>query len=413
MGPRSIEKFQKIAFSKIKQNAAIQTLLDFSYDNNLAAAAWRLPGETEKHLIVDLSGEFKRVKTDLEELDEGFIFAPFDNPQNQQSIFVRADFHYSSAQRKLQLDPRYDGTENPGLDLDPLFDSLSDPDRLPESAAHYYINRDYRASGTDQKTYEGWVKQALEAIHAEEFHKVVPCRTKCIQLGAKFDLVKNFLALCKAYPNAFISVVSVPGLGTWMGATPEALISMDKHKIFRTASLAGTQLYDPAKPLPQVAWTQKEIEEQAMVSRFIINCFKKIRLREFEEIGPRTSKAANLVHLKTDYLVDTKEVNFPQLGTVMLELLHPTSAVCGMPRQSALDFIKRTENFDRAFYTGYLGPVNLGEESHLFVNLRCMQLLAGEAVLYAGAGIIADSEPEMEWQETEIKCDTLLNVIRP
>ena len=84
-----------------------------------------------------------------------------------------------------------------------------------------------------------------------------------------------------------------------------------------------------------------------------------------------------------------------------------------MPRQSALDFIKRTENFDRAFYTGYLGPVNMGEESHLFVNLRCMQLLAGEAVLYAGAGIIADSEPEMEWQETEIKCDTLLNVIRP
>ena len=60
-----------------------------------------------------------------------------------------------------------------------------------------------------------------------------------------------------------------------------------------------------------------------MVSRFIINCFKKIRLREFEEIGPRTSKAANLVHLKTDYLVNTKEVNFPQLGTVMLELLHP------------------------------------------------------------------------------------------
>ncbi len=66
MGPRSTEKFQNIAFSKVKQKAAIQTLLDFSFDNNLAAAAWRLPGDTEKHLIVDLSGEVKQVKTDLD-----------------------------------------------------------------------------------------------------------------------------------------------------------------------------------------------------------------------------------------------------------------------------------------------------------------------------------------------------------
>ena len=164
-------------------------------------------------------------------------------------------------------------------------------------------------------------------------------------------------------------------------------------------------------PLAQVPWTQKEIEEQAFVSRYIINCFKKIRLREFEEIGPRTVKAANLIHLRTDYVVDMKALNFPQLGTVMLDLLHPTSAVCGMPKEPALAFLQSHEKFERRFYSGYLGPVNIDQESHLFVNLRCMQIFSDKAILYSGAGTTSDSVPEKEWEETENKMQTLLNLI--
>jgi isochorismate synthase len=95
----------------------------------------------------------------------------------------------------------------------------------------------------------------------------------------------------------------------------------------------------------------------------------------------------------------------------MLELLHPTSAVCGMPRQASLDFIKENEGFDRKLYSGYLGPVNLLGETNLFVNLRCMSLSQKQAVIYAGAGVTADSNPEKEWQETELKCETLLNIL--
>jgi isochorismate synthase len=161
----------------------------------------------------------------------------------------------------------------------------------------------------------------------------------------------------------------------------------------------------------QAVWTQKEIEEQALVSRYIVNCFKKIRLREYEEVGPRTAIAGNLMHLRTDFTVDMQATNFPQLGTVMLELLHPTSAVCGMPKEPALAFIRAGEGFDRQFYSGYLGPVNIAGESHMFVNLRCVQLVAGKAILYAGAGITADSVPEKEWTETELKCQTLLQAL--
>ncbi len=162
-----------------------------------------------------------------------------------------------------------------------------------------------------------------------------------------------------------------------------------------------------------VAWTQKDIEEQALVCRYIISCFKKIRLREYVETGPKTVVAGNLLHLKTDYDVDMTATGFPQLGSIMLKLLHPTSAVCGMPLQNALDFLAKEEKYDREFYSGFIGPVNIDSESHIYVNLRCMQILKDKkAQLYAGAGVTSDSIPEKEWEETEIKMNTLLNVIQ-
>jgi isochorismate synthase len=105
---------------------------------------------------------------------------------------------------------------------------------------------------------------------------------------------------------------------TWLCATPEILVSQDAEGIFKTISLAGTQsaiLPDGHVVSSQDArWSQKEIEEQAFVSRYIIECFKKIRLREYIENGPKTIKAGNLLHLKTEYLVDTKALNFASCG---------------------------------------------------------------------------------------------------
>jgi isochorismate synthase len=259
------------------------------------------------------------------------------------------------------------------------------------------------------------VRQAVVEIERGTFHKVVPARQKLIPLPATFDAIRTFFRLCETYPQAFISIISIPGIGTWIGASPEMLISTfpseNGGKFFRTVALAGTQSIQPNSKLTDAAWRQKEIEEQALVSRYIINCFKKIRLREYEEIGPKTVAAGNLMHLKTTYTVDMDAVNFPDLGSVMLSLLHPTSAVCGMPKVPALDFLLKHEGFDRSFFSGFLGPVNIQDETHVYVNLRCMHLLKEQAVLYAGAGVTADSDPEREWHETEIKLNTLLDVI--
>jgi isochorismate synthase len=115
--------------------------------------------------------------------------------------------------------------------------------------------------------------------------------------------------------------------------------------------------------------------------------------------------------LKTTYKVDKQAVNFPELASVMLKLLHPTSAVCGMPKDAALQFINETEAHERSYFSGFLGPIHKAGKTNLFVNLRCCQFFEGAVAFYAGAGITEDSNPEKEWEETEMKCDVLASVI--
>jgi isochorismate synthase len=269
--------------------------------------------------------------------------------------------------------------------------------------------------------YVRHVAEAVEAMQRGEFRKVVLSRTKQVRFTDAPNAVALFDKLCEKYPTAFVSAVSLPEKGQiWISATPERLVSQDANGIFRTVSLAGTQSAADANGVPkrpsEAMWSQKEIEEQALVSRYIIECFKKIRLREYLEEGPKTIIAGNLMHLGTQFTVDTQEVRYPQLGTVMLRLLHPTSAVCGTPRDTAFNFIRQHETHPREFYAGFLGPINIeatneGAASNLFVHIRCMKLEGQVATLYAGAGLTEDSVPEREWLETEMKCQTLLSVI--
>src|SRR5690606_11642362 len=127
--------------------------------------------------------------------------------------------------------------------------------------------------------------------------------------------------------------------------------------------------------------------------------------------GPKTIVAGSLMHLRSDFHVDMKATNFPQLGSVMLQWLHPTSAVCGMPLENALAFLLANEGYNREFYAGYLGPVNHNGNIDIYVNLRCCQISERVAVFYSGAGVTVDSVPEKEWEETEIKLNNLIHVL--
>jgi isochorismate synthase len=255
------------------------------------------------------------------------------------------------------------------------------------------------------------VEKGVAAIERGELDKIVPARTMAVTFAAGFDPIEFFAELARRYPGAFVSLVSIPGVGTWAGASPELLVESSSKK-FRTVSLAGTQACGENVDLAAAAWRQKEIEEQAMVSRYIIEQFKSLRLREFIEKGPETVRAGSMIHLKTEYSVDLKKVDFSHLGSDMLRLLHPTSAVCGMPREAALEFIVENEAVGRGVYSGYLGPVNQDGVSRLYVNLRCMQIFRDCGRIYAGAGVTHSSDAVKEWDETTLKCNSLLDVMK-
>ena len=377
--------------------------------SNFPAALWRLPKCGHKQFMWGNEPQPKACKIDFEDLPMGFAMSPFLNPDGQETLFIEGDVYL-----KFNSQNRLVNRQNEDQLITKLESLRHDVPKTKQTKPKIRLQV---SSETNKAAFRNSVQKAIEAIDAQEMQKVVLSRTKEMELPEDFSVIDAFDALCMTYPAAFVSLVYLPHLNQiWLGATPETLVSQDENGIFKTVSLAGTQ---PALDgngheisIKNAQWTQKEIEEQAFVSRYIIQCFKKIRVREYEEEGPKTVIAGNLMHLRTDYSVATKEINFPQLGTVMLELLHPTSAICGMPKAPALDFILANEGYDREFYSGFLGPINVENATNLFVNLRCMKIEANRGTLYAGAGITEDSDPEREYIETELKTQTLLRVLQ-
>jgi isochorismate synthase len=395
----------KISASKIpvqQEEELFCILLNHVREHDYSFALWRLPNSQTKNLIISFTST-PPIDTSLEELPEGFIFSPFD--KQKTSCFLKADLSFSFS-NGLLLEPKNPTEISSQNWLQEVVSKV-----LLKKVKPHYSKKNTVDISLDRNKFEQLVQQSIQQIEAGVFEKIVPSRSKSIELPEAFDALEAFQKLCNAYSNAMVSFISIPTIGTWLGATPELLVAVEAKTIFKTVALAGTKIFEEGINLKNVAWTQKEIEEQALVSRYIINNFKKIRLREFEEHGPKTVVAGNLMHLKTEFSVDMKVTNFPQLGSVMLNLLHPTSAVCGMPLETSLEFLQQHEGYDREFYSGYLGPVNMNNNFNIFVNLRCMQLFEGQAIVYAGAGVTVDSVPEHEWEETEMKLNTLLNVI--
>ncbi|HNP19058.1 MAG TPA: isochorismate synthase [Fulvivirga sp.] len=389
----------KLQHTDILTHHPIDTLIDglikFCKVNQYSFATWKNPNSNVINLMVDFSSGLSIDSINLETSPSGFVFSPYD-PQKDK-LFLKKDLFVQwgdstkiDYENSTLTDSLLSFLENETIETDKTLTFSN----LPE----------------DGVSFKSLVALSIDKIKSGIFTKVVPSRHRKIKFNSQQSFGNHFVQLTNTYTNAFVSIVYTPTTNIWIGATPELLISTEGD-LFKTVALAATQIYDSSKILADVAWTQKEIEEQALVSRYIINNFKKIRLREYQENGPKTIKAGNLIHLKTEYLVNMRETNFPELGSTMLNLLHPTSAVCGMPLESSYAFLQQHEGYDREYYSGYLGPVNIDESTNLYVNLRCMKVEENEITLFAGAGVTEDSNPEKEWSETEMKMNTLLNVI--
>jgi len=261
------------------------------------------------------------------------------------------------------------------------------------------------------------VEKGIDRIKKGDFVKIVLSRAELIRLK-NLDITTIFKSLLSKYQSAFVYVWFHPEIGLWAGASPETLLKTT-GETFETMALAGTQKYVDTI---DVSWAEKETREQQIVTDHIIASLDHVNL---ELSDTYTRKAGNLLHLATDIKGSLNRENSLK---DLIEKLHPTAAVCGLPRNEVRDFILKEEAYDRSFYTGFLGELNCNDEkldaskglnsvglqSALFVNLRCMQLKEGqnpEAIIYVGGGITLDSDPLSEWKETVDKSLIMKSVI--
>ncbi len=267
--------------------------------------------------------------------------------------------------------------------------------------------------------FKALVNKGIESISKNEFKKVVLSRKETI-LVPNFDLIATFEKLLQLYPTTFVYFFYHPKIGIWLGATPEQLLKVSAG-VFETISLAGTQK-DSGNSA--ITWHKKEQEEQQFVTDYIVTELSSVA-SDVLLTQPYSIKAGEIWHIKTDI---SGRLNVDESLKKIIQMLHPTPAVCGLPKNKAKAFIIQNEEYDRSFYTGYLGEMNSSMtpnvvNSDLFVNLRCMQIggtlfhtpkntdLMTKVHLYMGCGITKDSIPDKEWEESVNKSMTMKKVL--
>lgn len=237
--------------------------------------------------------------------------------------------------------------------------------------------------------------KVIEVIKNNQLPKLVYSRRKIFTDFNQIDLKESFKNLCHAYPNAF-RYIFIDGENSWMGAFSEVLGKFNKQThTFETMSLAGTL------PISE-SWSEKEIEEQKPVSSYIRNILKNYS-KTLEESETYDHISGNIKHLRTDFKI---KIQPEDLDTIIQEL-HPTPAVCGIPKDFCKENIQKLEKFPRELYAGYI-KTETEENIQYFVNLRCSKLYKNAIHLFVGGGITAQSNPEKEWIETELKSEAVL-----
>lgn len=377
----TIPHFQEIPVT-YKPEKTFQNAWDAATRHRLGFAAWRMPGEKEAAWMV---GHFETIDP-LNITPPVFLRGLFNNMLPAEGLFPQtAHLGHSIFNR----------SESP-INLDELF--AENPVLKHQKGQFAESN-----NNTSKKDYIALCKKALEKIRNNELQKVVPAREKQVELTDSFYPPAFFDELCKNYPDAFVSISfdpreDAPCGGIWINATPELLLEINENKI-STMALAGTVRQNSS------GFSEKEKEEQTLVEKYISEILENYN-ENYRIEAAEMQNAGHLSHIRTNYTTDLNG-NWGKL----LKELHPTPAVCGYPAQKALRFILDNETINRGYYAGFLGPVLEEFHASIFVNLRCMQVKNNLARLYAGAGIVKDSSPEKEWEETEEKINTLLNLL--
>lgn len=319
-----------------------------------AVVIYSLPGEED---FFEISGPTQWVSSTEIGQTSGFVFAPFD-----------------SVDRCM---------------LKIIGESQPSKRSFSSSDLHYKLDIPFEMQWEE---YQANISSIIQSIKNGEIQKLVFSISRISPNGGQ-DFAEVLHKLRVAYPQAFVYLFSAAETGTWVGASPELLMQRSKEEI-STVALAGT-----LKDAPFIKdWGEKELAEHRFVEAFVESCLAG---KPYRKIGPKPINAGPIFHLSSTYTLNVNLVDVSPFD------LHPGPALSGTPVANAIEWIKRLEKRPRKYYSGFLGPVLSDADYQLYINIRCMEVLKNDIVLYAGGGITKDSNPEQEWQELQFKFSTL------
>jgi isochorismate synthase len=261
------------------------------------------------------------------------------------------------------------------------------------------------------RRYEEIVSAAVERIRSSAIDKVVLARELTVDAPAAHDPAALLGALRDLFPSCFCFCFGTPE-AAFIGASPELLVRRS-GAVAATVALAGTtsRSADPAVDdhLGEAMLRSPKVrDEHGIVVRRIERTLRPHSVWVHGEGEPFVVKVGNLQHLATPIRAQLAESHS---AIELAGFLHPTPAIGGEPRDAALQLIGELEGIDRGWYTGPVGWMDAAEDGEFCVGLRSALLRDREAHLFAGCGIVADSDPASELQESELKFEALLPLL--
>ncbi|MDO8542710.1 MAG: isochorismate synthase [Opitutaceae bacterium] len=280
--------------------------------------------------------------------------------------------------------------------------------------AHATAERQAKATFTTREAgdYRAAVARALELISVGELNKIVLARAQDLTASQPLHPLRMLNGLRQRFPDCYAFSLAHGRGRSFIGASPERLVRVSRGSV-ETEALAGSMrrgatASEDAALAAALLRSEKDVREHREVIDDIVARLKPLGLQlEYAE-QPQLRRLANVQHLHTPVRAALPE------GVRLLDIvaaMHPTPAVGGNPRQSAVARIRELEGFARGLYAGALGWLNARGGGEFFVGIRSALVEGASARVFAGAGIVAGSTPEKEFAETELKFKAMLEAL--
>ena len=265
---------------------------------------------------------------------------------------------------------------------------------------------------SERSVWEAAVTDALAAISSGQVSKVVLARTIDVITESRLDPVEVVQHLWEENRGSHVFLFEPADGCPLVGAAPETVATMSRREFHATA-VAGTVARgetpeEQAALAARLLASEKDAVEHRIALDDMVARLGPLAHEVHAQPEPHVLTLARIQHLETEI-----RARVPEESTVLkvLEALHPTPAVCGLPRDDALEFLSRKEPFERGWYSGPVGWFDVEGNGVFAPALRCAVARDHEWRLFAGAGIVAGSDPRLEWEETSIKFEPVLRAL--